>query len=362
MMYSEAEYYVNRIISGVTKCKLRDVSLCNFNLLIKIPSRYHRYIANEIYNEVYDECLYEGMFSDDELKLFMLENELWMPEDEEKLVSLQKDIEELKVRMFESSFNTETLRVAKRVIHAAKADVQQLLERKHCFNYLSASGMSEIEKNKFLIGMSLSYLDGKPFLDEENYWSCPVFILEQALIINKQTRIDEAQMRWLARNDPWRSYWMTRKSEGNVFGLPAVDLSDEQKALVIWSTIYDNVYENPERPMDAVIEDDDVLDGWFISQKRKREKEVNQGTVDQLIGNEKIRNSGEIFIPATSKKDLERIASLNDTTADIVKKQRLKYVEKHGEVTESQMPDTKNDIRKQRADMFRSAIKGNVGM
>ena len=40
--------------------------------------------------------------------------------------------------------------------------------------------------------------------------------------------------------------------------------------------MYDNVYESHERPNDKIIEDDDCLDGWFIVQRRKHEKDKNE--------------------------------------------------------------------------------------
>lgn len=358
MLFQEAERLVNRIVSGATRCKIRDVGLNVVNLLIKNASRYHKYIATEIYNEVYEEAIDYGMYHDDDLKIFLIENNLWLPEDEERLETLQKDIDDLKLRMYESSFNSQILAGAKRVLVAAKADAYSLMERKHSYNHLSASGFAEIEKNKYLIGMSLYYLNGTQFMDEDTYWSTPIFVLEQALSIHRQNRIDEIGYRYLARNEPWRSYWISRKTEGKLLGVAPVDMTEEQRTLIIWSNIYDNVYENPEQPPQYVIDDDDILDGWFIFQRRKREKETNKSAIDSLIGNEKIKNSGEIFIPAKSKNDLERIASLNDVQADLTKKQRLNYLAKHGVVPESQMPDTKNDLRKQRAEMFKNAVKG----
>lgn len=357
MLFSEAEHLVNKIISGMTRCRIRDVSFQYFNLLIKSPSRYHKYVANELYNEIYDDCINNDMFTDDELKTFMEEQGFWNIEKEKKMTSLQKDIEELKLRMFESSFNSNTLAVAKRVLKTAKADIQLLHEQKNSYNHLSASGFAEIEKNKFLIGMSLYSINGELFMDEEIYWSSPAFILEQALTIHRKNRIAETQFRYLARNEPWRSYWISRKTEGKLLGVAPVDLTDDQRSLIIWSTIYDNVQEHPEQPPQYVIEDDDVLDGWFIFQRRKREKENNKNAADQMIGNEKIRNSGEIFIPANSQTDLERVASLNDMQSDIAKRQRMNYVAKHKEVSEAQMPDTRQELNKQKAEMFKNFVK-----
>lgn len=361
MLFQEAEHLVNKIISGTIKCRIRDVSFQIIHLLIKNPSRYHKYIASELYREVYEDSIDYGMFTDDELKKFMFQYGLWDDTREKKLTSLQKDIEELKLRMFEASFNSQTLTVAKKVLKAAKADIQLLIEQKNSYNHLSASGFAEIEKNKFLMGMSLYNITGDLFMNEESYWSSPVFILEQALTIHRENKIGETEFRYLARNEPWRSYWISRKTEGKLLGVAPVDMTEDQRSLIIWSSIYDNVHEHPEQPPQYVIDDDDILDGWFIFQRKKREKENNKNAVDQLITNEKIKNSSEIFIPANSQTDLERIASLNDLEADIAKRQRLNYVSKHENVPEAQMPDTKIELRRQKAEMFKNSVKGNMG-
>jgi hypothetical protein len=355
----KVEHLVNRIISGTIRCRIKGFSNEVMTLLLRYPTRYYRYIANEIYNEIYEEALYYGMYTDNDLKFFLLENELWLPEHEEKLSSLQKDIEELKLRMYEASFNSQVLDSAKKVLRAAKNDLQSLYEKKFSYNHLSASGFAEIERNKFLIGMSLYSTNEVQFWDEDSYWSSPAFILEQVLTIHKENRISETEYRWLARNEPWRSYWLSRKSEGQLFGIAPVDMTEEQRSLVVWSSIYDNVNEHPEQPPQYVIDDDDVLDGWFISQRKKREKELNRSAADQLISNEKIRNSGEVFIPASSQADLQRINSLNDAEADIIKKQRMNYLNKHGgTISEAQMPDTKTEIRRKRNEMYRDFVKG----
>ena len=36
--------------------------------------------------------------------------------------------------------------------------------------------------------------------------------------------------------------------------------------------VYDNVHESMDAPTDRVIEDDDMLDGWFKVQSRKRKR------------------------------------------------------------------------------------------
>jgi len=138
-------------------------------------------------------------------------------------------------------------------------------------------------------------------------------------------------------------------------------MTDEQKTLITWSSIYDNISEHPDCPPDYIINDDDVLDGWLIIQRRKREKDMNKQRAESLITNEKIKNSAEIFLPAGNVEDMKKIASLNDQYGDSVKRQRFKTINKRGIVEEKDMPDTRRELNMRKVQMFGEAVKKNVG-
>ena len=44
----------------------------------------------------------------------------------------------------------------------------------------------------------------------------------------------------------------------------------DQKNILILSRMYDNVQESLDCPADDIMQDDDMLDGWFIHQKNKK--------------------------------------------------------------------------------------------
>ena len=92
-------------------------------------------------------------------------------------------------------------------------------------------------------------------------------------------QISSEQFRSVARSEPWRSMWNIGKKQGNAFGKAACDLTKDQVSLSSYSSMYDNVYESSEAPDEKVIEDDDCLDGWFISQRREYEKEKKKRQV-----------------------------------------------------------------------------------
>ena len=76
--------------------------------------------------------------------------------------------------------------------------------------------------------------------------------------------------------------------------------------------MYDNIYENPEAPAEEVIADDDLLDGWLITTKRKRDKEREESFMNTNVEmNSKLGSAGEIIIPASSKEDIDRLSLIH---------------------------------------------------
>ena len=94
----------------------------------------------------------------------------------------------------------------------------------------------------------------------------------------------------------WRGYWNADKT--NIFDKCTTELTDEQRALLNISRMYDNIYEHPECPDDKIIEDDDALDGWMILQKRKNDKDKKKSQFDS--SNPNLKNSGEVFVMSRS--------------------------------------------------------------
>jgi hypothetical protein len=91
--------------------------------------------------------------------------------------------------------------------------------------------------------------------------------------------------------------------------------------------MYDNVSEHHESPSQEVIEDDTCLDGWFISQDRKMKEDKKQSQADNMISNEKIKNSGEIFVMANDNENAQEIYDMNNGLARNTVRQREAQIE-----------------------------------
>jgi hypothetical protein len=101
--------------------------------------------------------------------------------------------------------------------------------------------------------------------------------------------------------------------------------------------MYDNVYEHSERPIDAIIHDDDLLDGWFISMRRKSDEEKKKDVKNAIT--KKHPKAGEIFMMANSPEHAQEIEKMNDTRAKIIKNKMAQVGQVKGLVRDSDIDE-----------------------
>jgi hypothetical protein len=98
-------------------------------------------------------------------------------------------------------------------------------------------------------------------------------------------------------------------------------------------------------PSEKVIEDDDCLDGWFIVQQRKRDKDKKQQEVDDMITNPKIANSQEIYVVTKDHESAQEIYGLNDPMARSTIQNRQNVInDADGEISFTKFHDVRQDI------------------
>lgn len=332
MDWSYKELLVQRIISGTIRWRRGGKTI-----VFKIPSREHRYVAAELYHEVYADAIAAGNYDDSSLYNFLIKKQLWTEQEEKCLKKIPHDIDELKLDLFENTYRSNARDRARNALAKAKQQYGDLLLRRHHYDALSCAGVATIAKTKYLIGVSLFWAGGSLVFTADDFWNGDDPLLDESISYYNHNKITESEFRELARTDPWHSYFASAKTEGSLFGCAAVDLTEEQKTLVAWSSLYDNVRQHPKCPEDDVIEDDDMLDGWLIKQNRERGIKDD----DDFTQNEKIRNSDEIYIVAETQKDAAKVYELNDSFGRALIKQQQDLIIKKGQLDLMEDPNTR---------------------
>jgi len=349
MEQRKREYLVARICAGYIRYKIKSGDC----LIIKPLTVHQNYELQEIYLEAYDRAFEDNLLTDEEVVEMMKKNGFWNDMDERRLEQIPKDIENTKVKMFESYFNSENRETLRGFLRKAEEQLTTTMYKRHRYSSSTCEGYASYYKWNWMIENCTYYENGEKY--DWVYDS-----ISDVLSHYQDQSISEYEFRQLARTDPWRSIWNAGKKLGSIFDKPAAEFTLEQKTLLSWSSLYDSVSDSSEAPSDEVIEDDDILDGWLISQRRKRENQTTQSSVEGSISNEKIANSGEVFLVTGNKsEDIDRISSMNNPHIAAAKKSRFTALEKtDGAIQQGDLPDVKHELQLEARNQYRDTIKG----
>jgi len=345
MKQHEREYFISRIRLGYYPVKIDNVTL-----KIYTPTIQDDFEMNQIYQDAYDQAVHDDIKTEEEVLSWMREKELWTADDDKKTDGIKKDIETLKVKIFENRFNSQLKESARAYLRRAESELIKLHHKKNIYFSNTCESIAVLEKS-FAMLKKCTYVGNELYSFED-------IPMDYVLSKYYDLFLNESKIRELSRNDPWRSLWiLNEKDVLNLFLNKDRELSNDQKNLMVWSKMYDNVHESLDCPSDEVIEDDDMLDGWFIVQRRKRETEKSQSEIDSTIKNSKIKNSSEVMIMAQSKEDAQKINDMNDLEAKIIKKQREAVIKSRGEASQTDFKDEKIKLAERSNEMYRDKFR-----
>jgi hypothetical protein len=346
MKHHEREFFVSMVRSGKVFINYKDIDLEVRPLTID-----QSFKSCQIYQRAYDNALSEEMMTEEDVNEWMLENELWTPHDDKREEGLKKDIERLKVEIYNARRDKNMVNSIRKYLRAGESQLSSHLNKKYMYHQNTCEGIASTERLMWII-KNTTYRENKIYDFED--------ISLQYVIDEWQSHfLSEKKSRDIARNDPWKSLWVVRENSNSPLfcNPPNTELTYNQKNLLVWSQMYDNIQESLECPEKEVIEDDDMLDGWFIIQNQKREKERLEKEFDTETNNEKIKNSSEVFI-VSNKDRASKINDMNDPMGKMIKKQRQSAIEKHGTIQDQNLPDQKRNIQMMATNQMRGKIGG----
>lgn len=346
MKQHEREYFISRLRAGV-------VTLMERGLKLKVysPTIEEEYEANQVYSDACDAALVDGILGEEEVFEWMKDKGLWNEENENVVKGLEKDMEKLKVEIFNAR-NREKLREhIRKYIRAGELQLVRELSKKHVHDTNTREGIAAMEKLQWII-KNCTFLDGELY-DFDDVMPDTVISSYQASFLS------EGQARELARNEPWRSLWTVSDKAGKpLFADSGRILTLDQKNIIIWSTMYDNIQESMDCPNNDVIEDDDMLDGWFIVQRKKREKEKTEQEFENSTTSNKITNADEVFVVADAPADVERVQSMNDLTGRMRIKERAAVINSSESVNQGEFKDEQRKLQRESNRQFKDQFGG----
>ena len=335
MKQHEREFFISTIRYGVVSVE---------GLEIKPLTIDQSFQASHIYKKAYDQAFMDEVMTEEEMDVFMEEKGIWSYEDDEVIKRLEKDISRLKEQIYISRADSKKVRTARAILRAGEKQLDDKMAVKNTYFINTLEGVATAEKMAWTI-RNTTYKEGKLYDFDD-------LSIDYVLSQWQKTLIPEHDIRDLARNEPWKSLWVVRDKSGCdlFYKRDNQELTINQKNLVMWSQMYDNIQESVDCPDDDVINDDDMLDGWFIIQSKKRKKEKLEQQLDSL--NPKIANSQEVFLVNNEKPD-ERVEALNDSQAKARKRARSNIIKKKGTVQTGAFPDEVMDMQNRQSQAFK---------
>ena len=346
MKQHEREYFVSRVRSGLYKLDFGDVKL-----KIVPPTLEQDLEIQEVYINSYRQAEKDGFLTHEDLLESMKERGLWSDKEEDKIKGLEKDIDRLKVELFQNKNKEDLVKRIRTYLKAGKEQLNEQISKKLISYENTCEGIAQVAKVNMLIKITCLRCDTGELYDFEE------ISLDDVMKLYGMQILSEVSARELARTEPWNSLWVLKDTDTFEFFNSKSQLNADQKNLLIWAKMYESVQESMDCPSDDVVQDDDMLDGWFIIQKKKREQERVQSDIEQSTQNTKIANSDEIFIMTDNKSDAERINSSNTFHNQQVKKQRAEVIKNRGEAGDLDFQDQQLKMRQQANESFKGKFR-----
>lgn len=346
MLQHEREYFVSRLRSGIYF-----LDYDNIKLRILSPTIEDEFFINEAYRQAYEDAYSQEVMTQEEMLSWMFDKELWKEEDENKIKDLEKNLEKLKVQMFENRYKQEVRETARLYLRATENALNKERSRKDMMFENTCEGVAFT--NKCLEQVKRCAFIGKEPCDINNF--------EGTRVWSQLTKkyLNEKDVRELARSEPFRSVWLMKADTGQkpFLNLPEREITFDQRNISVWSRMYDNVQESQECPNEDVINDDDLLDGWFIIQKKKQEKERLVSEVDDMTSNSKIANSQEVYLFTDSKEEANKINSANTFHSQKIKQSRLNQIKEAGSLDDHNLQDKRLQIQRMSNDQYKQKFR-----
>jgi hypothetical protein len=310
------EYFVSRLRTGIAHIKVDGLKL-----KVYTPTVDDSVILSEVYCDTYDKCIEDGFMDDEELIEWMIGAGLWSKGDDDTIKAMESNITKLKKQAYLNRQNPLDVDKIRATLDKTYDILLELRMRKNAHLDKTPEGLASICQARKRMRLC-TYLNGELYdfsmVDEDD-------VLREY----QSTILTETTLRELCRNDPWKTVWYfntdgVQKMFSNEDGR---DLSPNQQNMVIWSKMYDSIYESVDCPSESVINDDLLIDGWSIVQREKRESEQAKNEIDS---GSKTHQADEVYVVAQNRDEAKKVNMANSKMGSLIKKQRSKQLKGKG--------------------------------
>ena len=290
-----------RIITGYYNIRINST-----DYKIIYPNHEIKYAAERLYVSFMENSKFDTEYlKTAELNDILSSEHIWNEDKEKNLKEVQEHIDKLKMRLCEYWNKKKIRSEAHAEIRMLKEYFYEMNTQKHSLDYLTLDFFANNIKNEYIISQCILYEDNQNVF-ESNYQDIEVEELKPFLLEINRHQITGEELRAICKGDEWRRY----SNSDNIFG-PTINLNDDQNNLLALQRMYDNVRQHPECPEDDLIDDSDALDGWFLIQKDKAQKNKKKTEALEKIRG-KVGSHDFQYIMTRDMDEAEAIEEMND--------------------------------------------------
>lgn len=330
------------------------INIDSESYVIKSSTPEILYDASNIYEDIIHKNRFSEFLTDGQCIMILIKKGLCSKDILTNIDVIDKRIDELKLQLYDNRTNLHEMKKLRKTIQQVRDKQTEMHNIRYRFHHLTLNGYAEMIKRQYILYRTL-YYKNKEIRVWNDFSNINVKLLEKVLAEYMLNLAKAEEIRDLAHNEPWRSYWNVNKA--NPFYTDHnTCLTDEQRTLIMFSKMYDSIYEHPNKPPDSIINDDDLCDGWMIRQRKDIEEEKKGNNTSKTT--DKMKKADEVFIMAENVEDARSIENLNDTEARIIKKQRENIIKQSGKAVDANFQDRRLQIQQYKNQMFMNTVKG----
>jgi len=318
-------------------------------------NKFDIYHSNYLYNQFIHEHKYDGLMTVEDQTKYLNHLGLWTFKNTEDLKSLEKNLENMKLDLFLNRINVSYANKLRKKISSVKTGILRSHINKNKFLDETLEHHASEMRDKFLICMSIRNHRGKKICNKNNFLDIDNRFIQIHNDISNKEVVTVAEFREIARTQPFRGMWNYGKYR--VFDRKICELTKYQKVLASYSVMYDNVFKSVECPTDDVINDDDMLDGWFIQQRKEQEERRKEKERDKIFSKFKDKDGQELFVVSSDKEEVSQIYNMNDHSSRNIIKSRNQQIERDKIVKHGNLKDVKMDLHMQATQEMRQNMR-----
>ena len=321
---------IHAFLSGIVVFRIGKKYIC-----VKPASARNKTFADFFSQEQYDDALMDGIWTQEEAEEFLIDKGYWSKEEDEKIKTINDNIDTMKVDYYHRFYDSQSKDYIRNNIEKQSKNIEDLYSKKYAIHdktceYIKTYSFTSynLQRNAFLTNGISAHLT----------FPMHMLFVKYQEVVGKLSH----NARKIAKTDEWKNKWANLKM--GCFENKKSSATNFQLAIISWSNFYDNIYKSMEKPGEDVILDDIALDGWSISQKRKRDEEDKKYNAEKLLP-ENMKHAGEVFIPARNAKMAGDIMSLNNREASEHIKLLKLDLKDSGSVQEADLTSTRRELQ-----------------